>query len=228
MIGWLVYIDDLVEELLDALEGKEHRCSYEAEKADEELMPRPDTEGRYCCVPVTHRCSVGQIVLLLQSFHKMTDASILPDIHPGSFEKKLLSTYLSYLPKEKMMYPLTRKEDARGSFTELIRTVSNGQISVNVSKPGMTKGEHWHNSKWELFIVVSGHGRIRERRIGSDEIIEFEVSGDNIQAVHMLPGYTHSIQNLSDKEDLITIMWANEIFDPEKPDTFREEVQKEC
>lgn len=219
----LVYIDDLMDELIAALEGREHRCSFrEREGGETETVPDPN--GCYCCVPATHECAVGRIAQLLKSFREIGQNGIMPEIHPGSFEKKLFSTYLSYLPKERVMYPLAKKEDARGSFTELIRTVSNGQISVNISKPGMTKGEHWHNSKWELFIVVSGHGLIRERRIGSDEIMEFEVSGDDLQAIHMLPGYTHSLQNLSDTEDLITVMWANEIFDPEKPDTFREEV----
>ena len=203
----LVYIDDLIDEILDAMEGHPHR-----------------SEGAYCRVPVSHRVTLGEIVRLLRSFHDQPRTLLLPEIPEGSFEKKLYSTYLSYLPPEKIAFPLKMNVDERGSFTELLKTAACGQVSVNVSKPGITKGQHWHNSKWEFFMVVAGHGLIQERRIGSDEKIEFEVSGDQIQAVHMLPGYTHNIINLSETESLVTVMWANELFDPSRPDTYFEEV----
>ena len=214
----LVYIDDVVDELIAALEGKEHRCDYTG------LVPTPRADGRFCHVPVTHKVTLGRIAELLNLFKAQSETHLMPEIPAGSFEKKLYSTYLSYLPPEKTAYDLKMNTDPRGSFTELIRTAKCGQVSVNVSKPGITKGQHWHNSKWELFIVVAGHGLIRERRIGTDEVIEFEVSGEHIRAVHMLPGYTHSIVNLSDTDELVTVMWANECFDPEKPDTFFEEI----
>ncbi|MBR3128863.1 MAG: capsular polysaccharide biosynthesis protein CapF [Solobacterium sp.] len=215
----LVYIDDLVEEMLDALEGKEHRCLFEGTAA----IPRKD--GKYCYVPVSHKVTLGEIVQLLETFHDQPETLVMPEIAPGSFAKKLYSTYLSYLPEEKVKFALKMNQDARGSFTELLKTVNNGQFSVNISKPGITKGQHWHNTKWEFFIVVSGHALIQERRIGSDEVMEFEVSGEKIEAVHMLPGYTHNIIKLSDTEDLITLMWANEQFDQAKPDTYFEQVQ---
>ena len=214
----MLFIDDLVEEMFDAMEGNEHRCEFDGVNA----VMRDD--GRYCFAPVTHKATLGYIVECLNAFHDQPETIIMPKIPAGSFEKKLYSMYLSYLPKERAIYSFKTNEDERGSFTELIKTLDCGQFSVNISKPGITKGEHWHNSKWELFIVVSGHGLIRERKIGTDEIIEFEVSGDKIQAVHMLPGYTHNIINLSDTENLVTLMWANEIFDPSKPDTFYEPV----
>lgn len=214
----LLYIDDLVEELLDALEGRPHRCNYNG------LMPLLKEDGKYCYASPTHQVTLGEIVELLESFKAQPETLVLPEIPPDSFAKKLYSTYLSYLPKEKVAFPLKMNTDARGSFTELLKTRNCGQISVNISKPGITKGQHWHNSKWEFFMVVSGHGLIQERKIGSDEILEFEVDGDHIQAVHMLPGYTHNIINLSDTENLVTVMWANEQFDPSKPDTFGENV----
>lgn len=202
----LVYIDDVVCELLDALEGKEHR------------------EGGFCFVPTTHSVTLGEIVDLIESFRAQPETLFMPEIPAGSFAKKLYSTYLSYLPKEKIAFPLKMNCDARGSFTELLKTADCGQFSVNISKPGITKGLHWHHTKWEFFIVVSGRARIRERKLGTDEVFEFEVSGENIEAVHMLPGFTHSITNLSDTEELVTLMWANEPFDPNHPDTFFEEV----
>ena len=214
----MLFIDDLIEEMLDALEGKEHHCEFDGV----ETIQKED--GRYCCAPVTHRATLGRIVELLHTFHDQPQNLIMPAIPEGSFEKKLNSMYLSYLPKEKVAFDLDMKCDARGSFTELLKTTDHGQFSVNISKPGITKGQHWHNSKWEFFIVVSGHGLIQERKIGTDEVIEFEVSGDRIQAVHMLPGYTHNIINLSDTENLVTLMWANEIFNPDYPDTFFEPV----
>ena len=214
----LLYIDDLVEEMLDALEGKEHHCEFDG------INTVLTDSGRYCAAPVSHRVTLGEIVGLLESFRDQPETLVMPAIPDGSFAKKLYSTYLSYLPKDKIAFPLNMNCDARGSFTELLKTADCGQFSVNISKPGITKGQHWHNSKWEFFIVVSGHGLIRERKIGSDEVIEFEVSGDEIKAIHMLPGYTHSIINLSDTENLVTVMWANEQFDPEKPDTFGETV----
>ena len=214
----LLYIDDLVEELLDALEGHPHRCDYEG------LMPLLKEDGKYCYASPTHEVTLGEIVQLLESFKAQPQTLVLPEIPPDSFAKKLYSTYLSYLPQEKVAFPLKMNVDERGSFTELLKTRNCGQFSVNISKPGITKGQHWHNSKWEFFMVVSGHGLIQERKIGSDEILEFEVDGDHIQAVHMLPGYTHNIINLSDTENLVTVMWANERFDPSKPDTFGENV----
>ncbi len=214
----LLFIDDLMEEMFDALEGKEHRCEFEG-------VETVFTEnGRYCAAPITHKVTLGYIVECLNRFHDQPKTLVMPKIPDGSFEKKLYSMYLSYLPKEKVAFDLKMNTDDRGSFTELLKTADCGQFSVNISKPGITKGEHWHNSKWEFFIVVSGHGLIRERKIGTDEVIEFEVSGEHIKAVHMLPGYTHNIINLSDTEDLVTVMWANEIFDPNRPDTFGEKV----
>ncbi len=226
----LLFIDDLVEEMYDALEGHPHRAEYPAagEKIDgityDGLTPRACENGRYCYAPVTHRATLGRIVELLNLFHDQPNNLVMPAIPNGSFEKKLYSMYLSYLPKEKVAFDLRMNCDERGSFTELLKTTDHGQFSVNISKPGITKGQHWHNSKWEFFIVVSGHGLIQERKIGTDEVIEFEVSGDRIQAVHMLPGYTHNIINLSDTENLVTLMWANELFDPQHPDTFFEKV----
>lgn len=214
----LLYIDDLVEEMLDALEGKEHHCNYDG------LNPVYTGDGRYCVVPTTHKVTLGEIVDLLKSFKAQPKTLQMPQIPTGSFAKKLYSTYLSYLPKEAVSFPLKMNVDERGSFTELLRTASCGQFSVNISKPGITKGQHWHNTKWEFFIVVSGHGLIQERRIGSDEVIEFEVTGEKIEAIHMLPGYTHNIINLSDTQNLVTVMWANEPFDPDHPDTFFEKV----
>ena len=210
----LVYIDDLVEEMLDALEGHAHRCRYEG------LDPVADAAGRYCYVPVSHSATLGEIVALLESFQAQPRTLLLPSIPAGSFAKKLYSTYLSYLPAEKAAFPLKMNRDDRGSFTELLRTADCGQVSVNISAPGITKGQHWHNTKWEFFMVVAGRALIQQRRVDSDEVLEFEVSGDNIQAVHMLPGYTHNIINLSDTENLVTVMWANESFDPAHPDTF--------
>lgn len=214
----LLYIDDLVEEMLDALEGKEHHCEFDG--IDTVLTE----DGRYCAAPITHKVTLGEIVDLLESFKAQPSTLVMPEIPNGSFAKKLYSTYLSYLPEEKTIFPLKMNVDARGSFTELLKTANNGQFSVNISKPGITKGQHWHNSKWEFFIVVSGHGLIRERKIGTDEVLEFEVSGDKIEAIHMLPGYTHNIINLSNTENLVTLMWANEQFDPSHPDTFGETV----
>ena len=214
----LLFIDDLLEAMYDALEGKEQRCDYEG------LDPVPNEKGRYCWAPVTHKATLGRIVELLYSFHDQPTTLLMPPIPAGSFEKKLYSMYLSYLPKEKVAFDLKQNVDARGSFTELLKTADHGQFSVNISKPGITKGQHWHNSKWEFFIVVSGHGLIQERKLGTEEVLEFEVSGDRPQAVHMLPGYTHNIINLSDTENLVTLMWANELFDPNKPDTFFEPV----
>ena len=216
----LVYIDDLVTEMLDTLEGKAHRCDYDG------LNPVPSESGKYCYVPVSHKETLGHIADLLERFRNQPKTLVMLEIPQGSFEKKLYSTYLSYLPKEKVAFPLKMNTDARGSFTELIKTEKCGQVSVNISKPGITKGEHWHNTKWEFFIVVSGHGLIRERKIGTDEILDFEVSGEKIEAVHMLPGYTHNIINLSDTEPLVTVMWANEAFDADHPDTFGEKVEK--
>lgn len=215
----LLYIDDLVAELLDALEGKAHRCEFDG------LRAMPCADGRYCAAPVTHRVTLGEIVDLLEQFHAQPHTLVLPEIPANSFAKKLYSTYLSYLPKEKAAFPLKMNEDARGSFTELLKTEKCGQFSVNISKPGITKGQHWHHTKWELFIVVSGHALIQQRRLDTDEVLNFEVSGEKIEAVHMLPGYTHSITNLSDTDDLVTLMWANEPFDPAHPDTFAERVE---
>lgn len=214
----LLYIDDLIEEMLDALEGNEHHCEFDGVEAVRQ------ENGRYCYTPVTHRVTLGEIVDLLEEFKSQPESLIVPEIPYNSFAKKLYSTYLSYLPKEKVSFPLKMNVDTRGSFTELLKSEKCGQVSINISKPGITKGEHWHNSKWEFFIVVSGHGLIQERKIGTDEIIEFEVSGDRIEAIHMLPGYTHNIINLSETENLVTVMWANESFDPSHPDTFFEKV----
>ena len=210
----MLFIDDLVEEMFDALEGKEHRCEFEGV----ETIRKDD--GRYCCAPVTHKATLGYIVECLHAFYDQPQSLMMPAIPEGSFEKKLYSMYLSYLPKEKVAFDLKMNVDERGSFTELLKTADHGQFSINISKPGITKGQHWHNSKWEFFIVVAGQGLIQERKIGTDEVMEFEVSGDRVQAVHMLPGYTHNIINLSDTENLVTVMWANEVFDPEYPDTF--------
>ena len=214
----LLYIDDLVAEMLDALEGKEHRCEFEGL----EVIYKED--GRYCSAPVTHKVTLGEIVDLIHKFAEQPKTLMIPEIGEGSFAKKLYSTYLSYLPKEKVAFPLKMNVDDRGSFTELVHTLNSGQVSINISKPGITKGQHWHNTKWEFFIVVAGHGLIQERKIGTDEVIEFEVSGDNIQCIHMLPGYTHNIVNLSETENLVTVMYANELFDPNHPDTFFEKV----
>ncbi len=214
----LLYIDDLVEEMLNALEGKVHRCNYQGND------PVPCENGSFCYCPVYHTVTLGEIVDLLEEFKNQPTSLVVPEIPKGSFAKKLYSTYLSYLPKEKACFDLKMNVDQRGSFTELLKTEKCGQVSVNISKPGITKGQHWHSSKWEFFIVVSGKGLIEQRKIGDDEVLRFEVSGDKIQAVHMLPGYTHNIINLSETEDLITVMWANEQFDPKKPDTFGEIV----
>ena len=213
----LLYIDDLVEEMLCALAGKPHRCDYDG------LTP---VKGEtYCYAPVTHKVTLGEIVELLDRFKDQPGTLLMPEIPAGSFAKKLYSTYLSYLPKEKVAFPLKMNVDARGSFTELLKTANCGQFSVNISKPGITKGEHWHHTKWEFFIVVSGRALIQMRKIGTEEVLNFEVSGEKIEAVHMLPGYTHNIINLSETEDLVTLMWANEAFDPNKPDTFFEKVE---
>jgi len=215
----LLYIDDLVEGLLDALEGKVQYCEYEGVEA------KGEKDGRYAYIPVTHKVTLGEIADTLEEFKTQPESLIMPEIPAGSFAKKLYSTYLSYLPKEKVSFPLKMNVDNRGSFTELLKTTNCGQFSVNISKPGIKKGEHWHNTKWEFFIVVSGKALIQERKIGTDEILEFYVSGEKIEAVHMLPGYTHNIINLSDTEDLITLMWANESFDKNRPDTFFEKVE---
>lgn len=215
----LLYIDDLIEEMMAALSGSEHHCEYDG------LNPVEKSAGKYCYVPVTHKVTLGEIVDTLESFKNQPQTLVIPEIPFNSFTKKLYSTYLSYLPKEKVAFPLKMNCDDRGSFTELLKTANCGQFSVNISKPGITKGEHWHNTKWEFFIVVSGHALIQERKIGTDEVIEFEVNGDNIQAVHMLPGYTHNIINLSESENLVTVMWANEQFDKNHPDTFGEKVK---
>ena len=214
----MLFIDDLVEEMFDALEGKEDHCEFDG------VNTVLTEHGRYCAAPVTHKATLGYIVECLHRFHDQPSTLVIPEMPNGSFEKKLYSMYLSYLPKEKVAFPLKMNIDARGSFTELLKTEKCGQVSVNISKPGITKGQHWHNSKWEFFIVVSGHGLIEERKIGTDEVLRFEVSGEKIEAVHMLPGYTHNIINLSDTDDLVTVMWANEQFDSEHPDTFGEKV----
>ena len=225
----LLYIDDLVTEMLDALEGKEHRCEFDGlnvipSAVEGSLHDGRDDKGRYCYCPITHKITLGEIVDLIHSFAEQPKTLMIPEIPEGSFAKKLYSTYLSYLPKEKVAFPLKMNIDDRGSFTELIHTLNCGQVSINISKPGITKGQHWHNTKWEFFIVVAGHGLIQERKIGTDEVIEFEVSGDNIQCIHMLPGYTHNIINLSDTENLVTVMYCNEVFDPQRPDTYFEKV----
>ncbi len=222
----LLYIDDLVEAMFDALERKEQHCEYLDSEGFDGMTPVAETDGKYCFVSTTHKVTLGEIVEWLERFREQPETLIMPDIPMNSFEKKLYSTYLSYLPKEKISFPLEMHKDERGSFTELLKTKSCGQFSVNASLPGITKGEHWHNSKWELFIVVFGHGLIRQRKLGADEIIEHEVSGDKMEAVHMLPGYTHSITNLSETDALITMMWANENFDSTHPDTFSETVGK--
>ncbi len=216
----LLYIDDLVEEMLNALEGKASHCNYDG------LNPVFCANGRYCAATITHKVTLGEIVDLLNLFKQQPKTLLMPEIPEGSFAKKLYSTYLSYLPKETVRFPLKMNVDDRGSFTELLKTANCGQMSVNISKPGITKGEHWHNTKWEFFIVVSGHGLIQERKIGTDEVLNFEVSGDKIEAIHMLPGYTHNIINLSETENLVTVMWANEQFDPSHPDTFFEKVEE--
>lgn len=215
----LLYVDDLVEEMIAALSGKEHHCEFDGV----ETVLKED--GRYCAVPVTHKVTLGEIVDLLHTFAVQPATLMIPEIPDNSFAKKLYSTYLSYLPKEKIAFPLKMNVDDRGSFTELLRSEKCGQVSINISKPGITKGQHWHHSKWEFFMVVSGHGLIQERKIGTDEVIEFEVSGDRIEAVHMLPGYTHNIINLSETENLVTVMWANELFDSNRPDTYFEPVK---
>ena len=214
----LLYIDDLIEGLFDLLEGKPQRCEFEG--VETVLTP----QGRYCCVPVTHKVTLGEIVELLLSFKAQPQTLLMPKMPAGSFAKKLYSLYLTYLPTDKFKFPLTMNRDDRGSFTELLHTQDCGQVSINISRPGVTKGQHWHNSKWELFIVVHGHGLIRERNIHTGETVEFEVSGEKIEAVHMIPGWTHSIINLSDTEDLVTVMTCNEIFAPDRPDTFFEPV----
>ncbi|MBR6858693.1 MAG: NAD-dependent epimerase/dehydratase family protein [Bacteroidales bacterium] len=215
----LLYIDDLVDEMIGCLKGEEHRCDFDG------LGVFPMKNGRYCYVPTTHRATLGEIVDLLDKFAAQPKTLTIPDIPDGSFAKKLYSTYLSYLPASKVAFPLKMNVDDRGSFTELIHTLNCGQVSINISKPGITKGQHWHNTKWEFFIVVSGHGLIQERKLGTDEVIEFEVSGDKIQAVHMLPGYTHNIINLSETENLVTVMYSNEVFNPNRPDTYFEPVK---
>ena len=218
----LLYIDDLVDEMLDALEGKEHRCEFDG------LDVVAKDDGRYCHCPVTHKVTLGAIVELLYKFAEQPKSLMIPEIPDGSFAKKLYSTYLSYLPKEKVAYPLKMNVDDRGSFTELVHLANCGQVSINISRPGITKGQHWHNTKWEFFIVVKGHGLIQQRSLNDPEgiVMEWEVSGDRIEAVHMLPGYTHNIINLSDTEDLVTVMYCNEVFNPNKPDTFFEPVEK--
>lgn len=223
----LLYIDDLVDEMLACLEGREHHCEFDGLDVIGVTQNSPNAQnlGRYCCCPITHKVTLGAIVNLLQEFANQPKTLTIPEIPAGSFAKKLYSTYLSYLPKEKVAFPLKMNVDARGSFTELVHTLNCGQVSINISKPGITKGQHWHNTKWEFFIVVAGHGLIQERKIDSDEVLEFEVSGDNIQCVHMLPGYTHNIINLSETENLVTVMYCNEIFNPDKPDTYFLPVQ---
>lgn len=216
----LLYIDDLIEEMLNALEGKEHHCIFDGVRAVSQLT------GPYCYVPTTHQVTLGEIVDLLDTFKQQPESLLLPEMPPHSFAKELYSTYLSYLPKGKIAFPLQMNVDDRGSFTELLKTANCGQVSVNISKPGITKGQHWHHSKWEFFIVVSGHGLIQERKLGTDEVLNFEVSGDHIEVVHMLPGYTHNIINLSETENLVTVMWANETFDPQHPDTYFEPVEE--
>lgn len=222
----LLYIDDLISEMLDALEGHAHRCDYTLPDGTITLEPQVCEGGKYCYVPTTHRVTLGDIVDLLEQFKEQPTTLLMPEIAPNSFAKKLYSTYLSYLPVSKVAIPLKMNVDSRGSFTEMLKTTNCGQFSVNISKPGITKGQHWHNSKWEFFIVVSGHGLIQERKIGTDEVLNFEVTGEQITAIHMLPGYTHNIINLSDTDDLVTLMWANEQFDQNKPDTFGEPVVK--
>ena len=234
----LLYIDDLVDEMIAALKGNEHRCDYDgidvvpfvissdySSVISSEHSESRNLSGRYCYCPTTHKITLGEIVDLIYSFADQPKTLMIPEIPENSFAKKLYSTYLSYLPKEKISFPLKMNVDDRGSFTELVHTLNCGQVSINISKPGITKGQHWHNTKWEFFIVVSGHGLIQQRRVGSDEVLNFEVSGDKIEAVHMLPGYTHNIINLSDTENLVTVMYCNEIFNPNKPDTYFEPVE---
>ena len=223
----LLYIDDLVDEMIACLEGKEHHCEFDGLEVIPDSCNSNDScskKGRYCYCPVTHKITLGEIVNLLKCFSEQPQTLMIPEIPAGSFAKKLYSTYLSYLPKEKVAFPLKMNVDDRGSFTEMVHTLNCGQVSINISKPGITKGQHWHNTKWEFFIVVSGHGLIQERKLGTNEVIEFEVSGDNIQCIHMLPGYTHNIINLSDTENLVTVMYCNEVFDASHPDTFFEKV----
>lgn len=215
----LLYIDDLVDEMIAALKGEEHHCEFEG------VETVLQADGRYCAAPVTHKVTLGEIVELLHRFAAQPQTLVVPEIPDNSFAKKLYSTYLSYLPKEKAIFDLKMNIDQRGSFTELLRSEKCGQVSINISKPGITKGQHWHNTKWEFFMVVAGKGLIQQRRIGSDEVLNFEVSGEKIQAVHMLPGYTHNIINLSETEDLVTVMWANEAFNPNRPDTYFEPVE---
>lgn len=214
----LLYIDDLMEEMIASLQGNEHRCEFNG------LEVLPTLNGRYCYCPVTHKATLGEIVDLLHKFEEMPRTLMIPEIPADSFAKRLYSTYLSYLPKDKAIFDLKMNKDERGSFTELVHTLNCGQVSINISKPGVTKGQHWHHTKWEQFIVVSGHGLIQMRKEGTDEIREYEVSGDNIQSVVMLPGYTHNIINLSDTQDLVTVMYCNEIFNPNRPDTFFDPV----
>lgn len=214
----LLYIDDLVAEMLDALEEREHHCTFDG------IKTVLCDDGKYCAVPAVHHVKLGEVVNLLESFNTVSKTLVMPEIPNNSFAKKLYSTYLSYLPKQKVAFPLKMNVDARGSFTELLKTEKCGQFSVNISKPGVTKGNHWHHSKWELFMVVSGHGLIQERKLDSDEVLNFEVSGDKIEAIHMLPGYVHNIINLSDTENLVTVMWANEAFNPAHPDCYGELV----
>ena len=216
----LLYIDDLVEEMILALKGEEHQCEFDG------LEVLPSSEGRYCYCPLTHHVTLGEIVNLLQQFADMPKTLMIPEIPADSFAKRLFSTYLSYLPKEKVAFDLKMNKDARGSFTELVRTLNCGQVSINISKPGITKGQHWHHTKWEQFIVVAGHGLIQLRKEGTDEVLSYEVCGDNIQSVIMLPGYTHNIINLSDTENLVTVMYCNETFDVNRPDTFFDPVEK--
>ena len=227
----LLYIDDLVDEMIACLKGEEHHCEFDGltvvptESKTSAISHQPSAIGRYCYVPTTHKATLGEIVELLKGFAEQPKTLMIPEIPENSFAKKLYSTYLSYLPKEKVAFPLKMNMDDRGSFTELVHTLNAGQVSINISKPGITKGQHWHNTKWEFFIVVAGHGLIQERKLGTDEVIEFEVSGDNIQCIHMLPGYTHNIINLSETENLVTVMYCNEIFNPNKPDTYFEPVK---
>lgn len=238
----LLYIDDLVEEMIHALKGEEHHCEFDGlevipmngdttgstdnEKSVQSVKSVFEKVGRYCYCPITHKATLGEIVDLLHKFADMSKTLMIPEIPADSFAKRLYSTFLSYLPKEKAIFDLKMNVDARGSFTELVHTLNCGQVSINISKPGITKGEHWHNTKWEQFIVVSGHGLIQLRKEGSDEVLNYEVSGDKIQSVIMLPGYTHNIINLSDTEDLVTVMYCNEIFDPNRPDTYFDKVEK--
>ena len=227
----LLYIDDLVDEMIACLKGEEHHCEFDGltvvptESKTSAISHQPSAIGRYCYVPTTHKATLGEIVELLKSFAEQPKTLMIPEIPENSFAKKLYSTYLSYLPKDKVAFPLKMNVDDRGSFTELVHTLNAGQVSINISKPGITKGQHWHNTKWEFFIVVAGHGLIQERKLGTDDIIEFEVSGNNIQCIHMLPGYTHNIINLSETENLVTVMYCNEIFNPNKPDTYFEPVK---